>query len=54
MRRNSEEEFLHMASQDAPLLEGYDLSSITAKDEDLGKEEGAHGSCAMTEHKDGA
>jgi hypothetical protein len=43
-----------MASQDAPLLEGYDLSSITAKDEDLGKEEGAHGLRAVTEHKDGA
>lgn len=47
-------EFLHMASQDAPLLQGYDLSSVAAKDEDPGKEEGAQGQHTTKECKYGA
>jgi hypothetical protein len=40
-------EILHMASQDALLPEGYDISSATARDRDPGKEEGAQGWSAM-------
>jgi hypothetical protein len=48
------EELLHMASQDATLSAGYDPSRATVREGDPGKEEGAQGWSATTEHKEGA
>jgi hypothetical protein len=48
------EELLHMASQDATLLAGYDPSRATVREDDPVKKVGAQGQSAATNHQEGS